>query len=70
MTISLLKCLLFENLEKKKYIHLDLSKNKLMSCSLKDVKDLKEGRGAIDAKVSKEEDICFARWYENFAVLL
>ena len=46
-------------------------KNKLMSCCLKDAKDLKkESRGAMDFKVSKEKDICVVRWFDISAVTL
>ena len=45
--------------------------NKLKSCPLKTAKDLKkEGRGAIDSKVSKEKDISVVFWFDNSLVTL
>jgi len=45
--------------------------NKLRSCPLKAAKELKkEGRGAIDSKVSKEKDITVVSWFDNSHVTL
>ena len=42
-----------------------------MGCCLKEAKDLKkEGRGAMDSKVSKEKNICVVRWFDNSVVTL
>ena len=48
-----------------------VKKKKLMGYCLKEAKDLKkEGRGAMDSKVSKEKNICVVRWFDNSVVTL
>ncbi|XP_072033257.1 piggyBac transposable element-derived protein 3-like [Amphiura filiformis] len=45
--------------------------NRLKGCELKSDKDLKkEGRGAMESKVTAEGDICVTRWQDNGTVTM